>query len=98
MAEQLGLINGMELQHTDDATKTLFFDDGIRRIDYVLAYDDEEDEEELQKNSDMRKEFLENLLHQGLQYEEALSTKVICYLGHFIFIFAVLKCSPVVRR
>ncbi|XP_065066302.1 anoctamin-4-like isoform X2 [Rhopilema esculentum] len=75
MAEQLGLINGMELQHTDDATKTLFFDDGIRRIDYVLAYDDEEDEEELQKNSEMRKVFLENLVHQGLQVEEALSTK-----------------------
>ena len=76
MAEQLGLINSMELQGGEEHKKSLFFDDGERRIDYVLAYVEEEDEEERNKNSEKRKLFLENLKCQGLELEEAISSKV----------------------
>lgn len=76
MAEQLGLINSMELQGGDELNKSLYFDDGVSRIDYVIAYTEEEEEEDRQKNSAKRQLFLKNLESQGLQLEEALSTKV----------------------
>lgn len=76
MAEQLGLINSMELQGGEEQNKSLFFDDGERRIDYVLAYVEEEDEEERSKNSEKRRLFLDNLKGQGLELEEAISSKV----------------------
>ena len=69
MAEELGLINGMELQNKEDHNKSLFFDDGERRIDYVLAYVEEEDEDERNMNSGKRKLFLEKLKGQGLELE-----------------------------
>ena len=76
MAEQLGLINSMELQAGEELNKSLFFDDGERRIDYVLAYVEEEDEEERSKNSGKREFFLNNLKNQGLELEDAISSKV----------------------
>ncbi len=77
MAEQLGLIDSMELQHADcDTKKSLYFEDGIRKIDYVLAYVVEEDEEDREKNEAKRKKFMQSLVQEGLEYEEALSTKV----------------------
>ena len=79
MAEQLGLINGMELQGGDEPNKSLYFEDGERRIDYVLAFTEEEDEEDRQKNSAKREIFLNNLKHQGLELEEAISSKVIYF-------------------
>lgn len=75
MAEQLGLINSMEMQAGEEGSKSLFFDDGERRIDYVLAYVDEEEEEDRQKNSAKRELFLKNLKGQGLELEEAISSK-----------------------
>ena len=81
MAEQLGLINSMEMQAGEEGSKSLFFDDGERRIDYVLAYVDEEEEEDRQKNSAKRELFLRNLKGQGLELEEAISSKV-SRLGH----------------
>lgn len=85
MAEQLGLINGMELQNsTEELKKSLFFDDGVSRIDYVLAYTEEEDEEDRDKQSKRRELFLHNLTVEGLNVEEVISTKVgllICQIS-----------------
>ena len=45
--------------------KELFFDDGLRRIDYVLAYSDDGTEEHCR----MRATYEENLLRNGLEIE-----------------------------
>ena len=49
--------------------QTLFFKDGIRRIDYVLAYDKETSES---KKAQKRQVFEDNLRNEGLQLEEVV--------------------------
>lgn len=46
--------------------ETLFFRDNKRRIDFILVYKDDEDDEE---KADRRKVFQQNLLEEGLELE-----------------------------
>ena len=75
MAEGLQLINCIELQSREEQNRSLFFEDGKRRIDYVLAYVKENDNEKEEENSTKRELFLKNLEGQRLQLEHA-SVKV----------------------
>ena len=83
----------IELEHIDVEKKEkerLCFRDGVRFIDYVLAYEtpaddselDEEDKEKLQEKADKRERFEKNLLEAGLEIEceDEVTTKV----GHEI--------------
>ena len=86
MAEQQGLINGMELHNTEEERKSLYFDDGVRRIDYVLAYvEEDENDDDREKNAQKRDTFLQNLQELGMQLERTVSTKVTLGLNaHFL--------------
>ena len=54
------------MQHSiEDPKETLYFRDGKRRIDYILAYEDQEDE----KKEERRKYFENELVKGGLELE-----------------------------
>eukprot|EP00794_Sanderia_malayensis_P008843 gene8843-9791_t len=75
MAEQQVLVESMELQSHEDVRKTLFFEDGVRKIDYVLVYTLEEDEDDRAEQQARRDKFIENMKDEGLEIEEAVSSK-----------------------
>jgi hypothetical protein len=58
-------------------TDTTFFWDGVRRIDMILAYEDDdpeevdtnEDAEDFQTKAQKREQFEKNLVEQGLELE-----------------------------
>ena len=52
-------------------SETLYLSDGLRRIDMVLAYEDEEDSSKKKKK---RETFEKNLREQGLTLETELKT------------------------
>ena len=54
-----------EKSHTD----TLHFWDGERKIDMILAYEDDDNGEEDDKKAEKRKTFQRNLEEQGLELE-----------------------------
>uniref|UniRef100_A0A8C5MWS2 Anoctamin n=1 Tax=Leptobrachium leishanense TaxID=445787 RepID=A0A8C5MWS2_9ANUR len=53
-------------QHSKDS---VFFRDGVRRIDFVLSYTDDPNKESERKKLERRKEFELNLLKSGLEIE-----------------------------
>jgi len=61
----LKLRNAFIIQSTTSYKDTLYFNDGIRRIDMVLAYEDDLDFLKEQR----RKTFLRNLTVDGLEIE-----------------------------
>lgn len=52
-------------QEADVKTETLFFDDGRRRIDFVLVYKDTKDGNKAQH----RRHFEDNLINEGIEIE-----------------------------
>lgn len=50
-----------------------YFDDGLRRVDFVIEYIEEKDDEERTKNSEIRQKYFSNLEQKGLELET-------CYL------------------
>ncbi|XP_065660186.1 anoctamin-4 isoform X3 [Hydra vulgaris] len=79
MSDKSSLLTSMEMsgKKRDDATKDLYFEDGERVIDYVLAYEIVENEapEIAKKKADWRKTYLENIINEGLEIEETISPK-----------------------
>jgi anoctamin-4 len=47
----------------------MFFDDGKRRIDYILAYREGDDDDKMTKKSQRREIFEEALIEEGLELE-----------------------------
>ena len=78
MAEEQELINSMELQGGTEAKSAQFFEDGVRKIDYVLVYeeDSDEDEEDREKKKTYREAFIHNLKLKHLEIEETTTPKV----------------------
>ena len=77
--DKSGLLTSMELslKKRDESTKDLYFEDGERKIDYILAYEIAENDDELtaKKKSDWRKTYLDNIISDGLEIEETISGK-----------------------
>ena len=69
-----------EKSHTD----TLHFWDGERKIDMILAYEDEENGEEDDKKTEKRKTFQRNLEEQGLELELEPSSVSIFFFNIFL--------------
>ncbi|CAH1800001.1 unnamed protein product, partial [Owenia fusiformis] len=58
--------------------RNLHFDDGVRRIDFVLAYDTKDEDQEKQQT---RTVFERNLQHEGLELEKNIQDdSTICYI------------------
>ncbi|XP_067105001.1 anoctamin-5b [Osmerus mordax] len=69
MADRGNMLPGPGHTETDNLNQnkdTVFFRDGVRRIDFVLSYVDDKDGE---KKQERRKEFEANLLKAGLELE-----------------------------
>ncbi|XP_077067557.1 anoctamin-5 isoform X6 [Siphateles boraxobius] len=60
------LIDGLEVDKQQQSKDSVYFRDGVRRIDFVLSYIDDKDGE---KKQDRRKEFEANLQKAGLELE-----------------------------
>ncbi|XP_073687580.1 anoctamin-5 [Garra rufa] len=60
------LINGLEVDKQQQSKDSVYFRDGVRRIDFVLSYIDDKEGE---KKQDRRKEFEANLQKAGLELE-----------------------------
>uniref|UniRef100_A0A669CTP3 Anoctamin n=1 Tax=Oreochromis niloticus TaxID=8128 RepID=A0A669CTP3_ORENI len=56
----------------NDKPDSLFFNDGVRRIDFVLAYEDE-DKKEYEKRHNRRECFEDNLMKMGMELEATQS-------------------------
>ena len=67
------MISNVMLRFTQakPTSETLYLSDGVRRIDMVLAYEDEEDSSKKKKK---RETFEKNLREQGLTLETELKT------------------------
>lgn len=66
----------------DNKINDLFFKDGKRRIDFVLAYRKQESEEREEKRVKKRQNFEANLLEEGLQLEYE-NSEVMSWFPHF---------------
>jgi len=73
--DRAGLLTSNEMteKRKANSNKSLYFDDGVRRIDYILAYqviakEDEVDANAKEKN---RQTYLQNLRKKGLEIEKA---------------------------
>lgn len=68
----------------------MFFRDGVRRIDYILAFHDTEDAELVQ----WREKFESNLEHEGLELERESKKVGGCTQVSFLdFIFFIYEQS-----
>lgn len=77
---------------------TLYFLDGKRRIDLILAYTDKEDDDG--KEEDMRRKrqtFQENILNEGLDLEEEDKKVLGNDLRFLFFIQRLLSILPISR-
>ena len=50
--------------------KTRYFEDGLRKIDFVFAYRKELDEEKEAENYKLRQRFLKKLINEGIEIED----------------------------
>ena len=57
------------MQELEEKRETLFFRDGVRRIDYVLAFTEKENDKDAEKKKEKRETFERNLEEEGLQLE-----------------------------
>ena len=68
-------MHGYEIQGEDNEN-TLMFDDGVRKIDFILTYtnlnkghDDDDDDDDHNKKTMGRNYFLDRFEEHGLEYE-----------------------------
>lgn len=63
------------------AKPKIFFNDGIRSVDFVLVWDDLDEESTKQEAYDKRKIFEENLIKEGLEIErEQREQNGLCFI------------------
>lgn len=58
-----------QIQEKKSANNSLFFTDGQRSVDFVLAYEKHFNPNTERTNAQKRRTFLENLINQGLEVE-----------------------------
>lgn len=87
---------------TQDKKNTLFFDDGKRRIDLILVYEEEDlttgvltEQESLR--IDYRQTFEESLLREGLELEKT-DRQVKLYQDRIFFFFENSKANNIIHR
>lgn len=73
--DRSGLLTSMEMaeKKKSNSVKSLYFEDGIRQIDHMLAYEivAGDDEKEAAKKEEYRQTYLKNLQSKGLEIEHA---------------------------
>ena len=60
----------MKNSETKNVRCSLYFEDGVRKIDLIIAYKDFSDENEKRAKNETRQRFLQEIQENGLQIEE----------------------------
>ena len=58
--------------------RPLYFDDGVRRIDFILVWEKKKEGRREQLADQYRKVFMKNLQDEGLQLEQDINVSKLC--------------------
>lgn len=80
--DQSGLLTATEMaeKKRSDASKTLYFEDGERKIDCIVAYEVDPEDDDADKKEQFRQTYFNNLQEKGLVLEKAEQAKVVTYV------------------
>ena len=71
--DKSGLLTSLEMaeKKKSETNKSLYFEDGVRIVDYILAYEIGDDDDDQAERDEHRQTYLNHLQEKGLIIEKA---------------------------
>ena len=76
---QLESDHGDENISVHEKSLGLYFEDGVRKIDFIIAFKSEEDDDNEKQQQNMRNVYFKNLKEKGVEIEEEFSSVSFFY-------------------